>query len=76
MVETIFRGLTIIYLALDALILNPRNPRTHSVQQIKALARSIQTFGFLIPIVINHLNEVIAGHGRALPGEAASLVLV
>jgi DNA modification methylase len=76
MVETIFRGLTIIYLALDALILNPRNPRTHSVQQIKALARSIQTFGFLIPIVINHLNEVIAGHGRALAAKLLGLTKV
>jgi hypothetical protein len=36
MVETIFRGLTIIYLALDALILNPRNPRTHSVNRNKS----------------------------------------
>jgi ParB-like chromosome segregation protein Spo0J len=76
MVETIFHGLTIIYLALDALIPNSRNPRTHSVQQIKALARSIQTFGFLIPILINHRNEVIAGHGRALAAKLLGLTEV
>ena len=43
---------------------DPRNPRTHSRTQINAIARSIETFGFNAPILVNKRNRIIAGHGR------------
>jgi ParB-like nuclease domain len=43
---------------------DPRNPRKHSRAQIRAIARSIETFGFNAPILIDSENRVVAGHGR------------
>ncbi|MBN4046531.1 ParB N-terminal domain-containing protein [bacterium AH-315-P15] len=40
------------------------NPRTHSPKQIAQIAMSIKTFGFTNPILVDHENGVIAGHGR------------
>jgi DNA modification methylase len=49
---------------IDAL--NPRqnNPRHHSRRQIRQIAKSIQTFGFNVPVLIDAQGNVIAGHGR------------
>lgn len=43
---------------------NPGNPRKHSRTQVRALARSIQAFGFNAPILVDANMQVIAGHGR------------
>ena len=43
-----------------------RNPRTHSEDQIAALARSIREFGWTLPLLIDETGEIIAGHGRLL----------
>lgn len=51
-------------LPLDALHPYARNPRTHSSEQVQAIARSIREFGFTAPILINRRDEIIAGHGR------------
>ncbi|MEQ9112480.1 MAG: site-specific DNA-methyltransferase [Rhodospirillaceae bacterium] len=40
------------------------NPRTHSASQIHIIADSIQTFGFIVPILIDENGFIIAGHGR------------
>ena len=45
---------------------DPRNPRKHSNAQIGQIARSISTFGFAVPVLIDDTNQVIAGHGRVL----------
>lgn len=45
---------------------NPRNARTHSEQQIDAIERSLKTFGFVNPILIDDENVIIAGHGRVV----------
>ena len=58
--------LSIEYVALSLLKLNPQNPRVHTGKQIGQIAKSIQTFGFNVPILINSDSQVIAGHGRAL----------
>jgi DNA modification methylase len=50
---------------------HPNNARTHSRQQIKQLARSIEQFGFCNPVLIDDTKQIIAGHGRV---EAAKLV--
>ena len=49
----------------------PDNPRTHSKAQIALIAKSIQEFGFTVPILIDSEGGVIAGHARL---EAARLI--
>ena len=61
-----FRGLSIERLPVSSLKLDPRNPRHHSDRQIKQIARSIGSFGFNVPVLIDGNNKVLAGHGRAL----------
>ncbi len=51
---------------LTGLRLDARNPRTHSPRQIKQIARSIEAFGFNVPVLIDAQGQVIAGHGRVL----------
>lgn len=55
---------------INQLRLNPRNARTHSRKQLTQIANSIRKFGFLVPILIDGDNMIIAGHGRT---EAARL---
>lgn len=43
---------------------DPRNARVHSKQQIRQIARSIQSFGFNVPVLIDGANQILAGHGR------------
>ena len=50
--------------AISDLKLDPLNPRVHSGRQLKQLARSIETFGFVTPILMDPERRVIAGHGR------------
>jgi ParB-like nuclease domain/DNA methylase len=57
-------------LPLDQLKPDPLNPRKHSREQIRAIARSINAFGFNAPILIDANKQIIAGHGRY---EAAKL---
>jgi DNA modification methylase len=40
------------------------NARTHSKRQIEQIARSIERFGFLNPVLIDASGTIIAGHGR------------
>src|SRR6516225_10243293 len=47
------------------------NARTHSKRQIEQIARSIERFGFLNPVLIDGSGAIIAGHGRV---EAAKLL--
>ena len=58
------RYLTIQYASLASLKPDPANPRLHSKKQIEQIARSIQTFGFIVPILVDRRRRVIAGHGR------------
>jgi len=44
----------------------PHNPKTHPRTQIDALARSIETFGFRVPVMVDGENTLVAGHGRYL----------
>jgi hypothetical protein len=48
----------------DRLVTDKRNARSHSLQQIGQIARSIERFGFLGPVLIDGANQIIAGHGR------------
>jgi ParB-like nuclease domain len=52
------------WLSTDALKPWPRNARTHFKRQINLIARSIEWFGFMNPILIDEEFRIIAGHGR------------
>src|SRR6185437_2008543 len=54
------------YRAVGDLALDPRNPRQHSHRQINQLAKSIQEFGFVMPVVVDDRGQVVIGHGRVL----------
>ena len=43
---------------------DPRNPRKHDRTQVRAIARSIDAFGFNAPILIDKSCKIVAGHGR------------
>jgi ParB-like chromosome segregation protein Spo0J len=53
-------------LASGELIQDTCNPRQHTTRQIRQIARSIETFGFCVPILVDAGNRIVAGHGRAL----------
>jgi DNA modification methylase len=58
--------LEIDYVPTASLKPDPRNPRIHSDKQVRQIARSIQSFGFNVPLLIDEQRKVIAGHGRLL----------
>ena len=53
---------------IDSLKPWARNARTHSKRQIKQIARSIEEFGFTVPVLIDENDNVLAGHGRLEAG--------
>jgi DNA modification methylase len=57
-------GLAVVYRSLSELKPNPKNPRCHSRQQVRQIAKSIATFGFNVPILVDADLNVVAGHGR------------
>ena len=58
--------LAVDYLPVVSLRLDPKNPRAHSDKQIQQIARSIQIFGFNVPVLVDASLRVIAGHGRLM----------
>jgi DNA modification methylase len=58
---------------VEGLRLDPKNPRHHDPAQIKKIARSIEQFGFNVPILIDAEQTVIAGHGRLLASKRLGL---
>jgi DNA modification methylase len=54
----------ILFVAIGNLIPDPDNPRKHGRAQIRAIARSIEAFGFNAPILVDKKNKIVAGHGR------------
>lgn len=61
---------------VSRLKINPRNVRTHPKSQIKEIAKSILTFGFLMPVLVDENHEIIAGHGRLAAAKELSLLSV
>ncbi len=56
--------LAVEYTAPSHLKFNPKNARSHKPPQIAAIARSIKTFGFNVPVVADGEGQILAGHGR------------
>lgn len=61
---------------LDRLVPYERNARTHSAEQIRQIAASIQEFGFTNPILVDGADGILAGHGRLAAAKDMGLALV
>jgi len=59
-------SLCIVSKPLASLHPDPKNARQHSKRQITQIAKSIASFGFNAPVLIDKDNKVLAGHGRVL----------
>jgi site-specific DNA-methyltransferase (adenine-specific) len=46
-----------------------KNARTHSEEQIEKIAKSIEEFGFVNPVLTDQNFGIIAGHGRVLAAQ-------
>lgn len=53
-----------------------KNARTHSPKQLRQIAKSIKTFGFTNPVLIDKDNCILAGHGRVEAAKLAGLTEV
>jgi hypothetical protein len=56
----------VLYRPVEDLKLDPVNPRMHTAQQVRQTARSIETFGFNVPVLVDTNLKVIAEHGRIM----------
>ena len=56
--------LKIEYISINDIKPDKLNPRSHSEIQIQQIAKSIQEFGFNVPIIIDENKQILAGHGR------------
>jgi ParB-like chromosome segregation protein Spo0J len=63
-------------LPVEQLRPHQNNPRVHPRKQIDKLARAIDEFGFLIPILIDDQNTVLAGHARIEAAKQLKLLIV
>jgi DNA modification methylase len=63
----------VVYRPIGELKLEPRNPRAHSTRQIRQIARSIETFSFCVPVLVDATLKVVAGHGRVAAARVLGL---
>jgi DNA modification methylase len=59
------------YELIESLKPDPENERQHSKRQLRQIARSLDTFGFIIPVAIDPQKNIVCGHARV---EAAKLL--
>jgi DNA modification methylase len=57
-------SLYITYHPVAHLKLDPKNPRLHTPKQVRQIARSIEAFGFNVPVLVDAQLQIVAGHGR------------
>ncbi len=60
-------------LPTGALRAHPSNAHTHPKKQVAAIARSIEQFGFTVPILADENGTILAGHGRWLAARQLGL---
>src|SRR5436190_16216276 len=65
--------LRIEHVAIERLTLDSRNPRVHSVRQIKQTARSIKAVRFSVPALADQDGNLLAGHGRIYAAQRLGL---
>lgn len=59
--------------AIDTLKAYAQNAKTHSVEQVEQIKKSIKEFGFLSPCIIDKDKNIIAGHGRVKAAQELGL---
>ena len=50
-----------------------QNPRLHTPKQVRQIARSIESFGFNVPLLIDSQMLIVAGHGRLAAAELLNI---
>lgn len=68
--------LKIEYLATDKVVPYAGNARTHSPRQINQIARSMESFGVMNPLLVDDKDQLFAGHGRLLAAKQLGLARV
>jgi len=68
--------LAVTHRRIEELKPDPANPRHHTKKQIRQIARSIKTFGFNVPILVDRNGKIIAGHGRYQAGQLLGIAEV
>ena len=56
--------LEVTWQSIEALHVYERNARRHSVKQINKLKKSVSTFGWATPLIVDENNMVLCGAGR------------
>lgn len=56
----------VVWRRVEDLQSDPRNLRRYSNKQVRRLAKSIDAFGFNVPILIDRGLRIVAGHARLL----------
>jgi DNA modification methylase len=51
-------------IAIGTLKPSRRNARVHSAKQVRQIANSIKAFGFLVPVLVDEDESILAGNGR------------
>src|SRR5271163_82789 len=69
-------GLKVVYRRIDELKPDPANPRRHTKKQIRQIGKSLQAFGFIVPVLIDSNDNIRAGHGRVLAGRDVGIAEV
>jgi len=65
--------LSVSYVAIESVHLDPRNPRKHSKQQVQQIITSIEAHGFVFPIVATRDGKIVSGHGRYMAAKRLKL---
>jgi DNA modification methylase len=68
--------LKIVYVDLDDIKPNPKNPRLRSRQQVGKIAQSMTSYDFNAPILVDAKGIILAGHGRLEAAKFAGLTKV
>lgn len=70
------QSLQIDYLPLDKLRSMPGAPRRHPASQIRTLSKSIEAFGFNVPILVDGDDRIVAGHARVAAAKRCGMTEV
>lgn len=69
-------ALKVAYLPIDQIRPSARNARRHGKKQIHKIAASLRKFGFVSPLLVDEVCELIAGHGRLAAARLLDLKVV
>ncbi len=67
---------TIEHRSVESLIPYAQNARTHSDEQVGQIARSIEEFGFVNPVLVGSDGVIVAGHGRLMAAKQLGMATV